>query len=74
MTGYTDAVNDLHWRHLMAAASIRMGTTGVKGAARRRVDRTGHLASYGNTLASRHLQIRDGVQQHTGVGVPGILK
>ena len=69
MAGHLGAVQCLQLRALCRAAGVGMRATRVECAAGGRVQRVGHLALHGRAGAAGVFHLRNGVQQHTGVGV-----
>jgi len=56
------------------AALKCMGTSRMERAARRGVDGTWNFSGYRGALAAGHGQIRDGIQKHTCIRVPGSVE
>ena len=60
--------------HLVAATIIGVGAARMKVTSARRMNRIRHLSRYRNTVAARHIEIADRLQQHPCVRLPGLLE
>ena len=61
-------------RGLCSAAFVGKRAARMECAAARRIDRIGHFAAHGQSFATGHVHIWNGVEQKPGVGVPWIAE